>query len=240
MAILSYSNFYYPQALEDTSPSQEDLYFWLCKKDILWSALTVCQRIKHLRQASSHGQHLEQQMSGHNEHVLVAKIEQTINYLIARLGRGEADDLKDIIFLSLALKCVQLPESSPGRLYELHSTTRRTMAACMEQLLPPKLTASGHQHERDDAESLAKRTKSSSIRPPPKVTPTWPVSSKQTPNPLPATHGPGIRGETAEQYLNDFAGLAAEFADCQTDSFSLHAAFGGGVVQDWNCEHLWQ
>jgi len=240
VAILSYSNFYYPQALEDTSPSQEDLYYWLCKKDVLWSALTVCQRIKHLRQASSNGQYLEQQMSGHNEHTLVAKVEQTINYLIARLDRGKADDLKDIIFLSLALKCVQLPESSPGRIYELHSTTRKTMAACMEQLLPTKPTNSGHQHERHDAESLAKRMKSSSIRPPPKTTPTWPVSSKQMSNLLSATHGSGVRGESAEQYLNDFAGLAAEFADCQTDLYSLHAAFGGGVVQDWNCDHLWQ
>ncbi|KAI4949353.1 hypothetical protein J4E91_005092 [Alternaria rosae] len=127
-------------------------------------------------------------MSGHNEHTLVTKVEQTINY-IAKLGRDKADDLKDIIFLSLALKCVQLPESSQGRLYELHSTTRGTMAACMDQLLPLKLTNSGHQHERDDAESLAK-----------------------------PTHGPGGHGESAEQYLNDFARLAAEFTDFQTRS----------------------
>lgn len=103
----------------------------MCKKDTLWAALTVCQRIKHLRQASSNGQYLEHQISGHNKEVLGAKIQQNINYLVARSGRGKADDLKDIIFLSLALKCVQLPELSPGRLYELHSTTKRIIAACM-------------------------------------------------------------------------------------------------------------
>ena len=240
LAIISYQRFYNPQVVKEPAPLQENLYYWLCKKDTLWSALTICQRIKYLRQATSDGQHPEQQMSGHDEQTLVTKVEQTVHYLITRMGRGKADDLKDIIFLSLALKWVQLPESAPGRTYELHATTRKTMAACMEQLQTTKLTSGCHQRQRSDAEPLAKRIRTFGTGISPNTTGTYPIALRQTTSPLPEAHELGGFVEGAEQWLNDVTGQVADFTDYQADFYSFNGAFVGAMSQYWNWEHLWQ
>jgi hypothetical protein len=166
-------------------------------------------------------------------------VERTINHLISRMGR-KGSDLKDIIFLSLALKWVQLPESSPGRTYELHSTINKTMAACIEQLLQPELTNNKGECQ-DNTEPLAKRVRTSARCMSQTTMDANPITPRQTPNPLPSRHLAPVRvSEDAEQWLNDFPGLAAEFTDFQAELYNLNDIFNGSMAQDWNWEHFWQ
>jgi hypothetical protein len=155
------------------------------------------------------------------------------------MGR-KGSDLKDIIFLSLALKWVQLPGSSPGRTYELYSTINKTMAACIEQLLQPEITKNKGQCQ-DDTESLAKRVRTSARCMSQTTMDASPITPRQTPNPLPFSHlAPAGVSEDAEQWLNDFPRLATEFTNFQAKLYSLNDVFNGSMAQDWNWEHLWQ
>lgn len=185
---------------------------------MLWSALTVCQHIK-----------------GHNDASLVATVEQTISCLIDRIGR-KGSDLKDIVFLALALKAAQLSESSPGKSYALQQTTKKTLSACRERLLQPIATV----HEQPQpTPPPAKRVKTSTTSVRNTISP--PISNPTlTPTSMSDLHFPMDLPENATQWFGNLPELAVEYTNFQADMYDPDDAFNFGMTQDWNWEHMWQ
>jgi hypothetical protein len=198
LAILSYQDLYTTVALSmvtDNPLPQQDFFYRCCKTDMLWAALTVCQHIKLFRQAAAMDRSLERQI-GHNDVSLIGQVERTVDCLIDRIGR-KGSDLKDIVFLSLALKSVQLSDSSPGRSYALHETTKRTLVACRERLLQP----AGQINQSQIVPPATKRSKTATSRPktisPPLSNPTL------TPTSIPDLQFPLDLPENATQWFGE-------------------------------------
>ena len=237
LVILSYQDFYTTQTLGAVTSNplpQQDFFYRCCKTDILWAALTVCQQIKLLRQAVVDNRFVDRQI-GHDENSLVRTVEMTIDCLVDRMGR-KGSDLKDIVFLSLALQSVQLPESAPGRSNILQSNAQRTMAACRDRLVQPMVT-----DRQLQSAHMAKRHKSKrgTTSAPNMLTP--PLSNPNlTPTSMTDLQFPMDFAENAEQWFLDLPDLAAEFTNFQADMFNSNDALNFGITQDWNWEHMWQ
>ncbi|RYN25258.1 hypothetical protein AA0112_g8631 [Alternaria arborescens] len=235
LAILAYQDFYNPPILKEAADgpsSEQDFYYYTCKTDTLWAALMICQRIKQICQ------HPEQQMHAHHEQALVATVQNTIRSLIARMGR-KGSDLKDIIFLSLVLKWVQLPDSCPERTYELHLTATRTMAACVDQLLQYELRSNHYRHRQDEYTEPLPRIRTSATPMSHITINSNPITPGLALNPsLPERRATPNISEETEQWLSDFPGLAAEFTNFQAELYNGNDAFNSGVAQDW--EYFWQ
>lgn len=236
LAILSYQDLYTTHSLNvftDNPLPQQDFFYRCCKTDMLWAALTICQHIKLLWQAAAMEQPVESQI-GHNDAVLVEKVERTIDCLIDRIGR-KGSDLKDIVFLSLALKSVQLSNSSPGRSYALHQSTKTTLAACRERLLQPV----ANQAHVQIVPPSAKRQKTSTSSIPKTISP--PLSNPTlTPPSITDLQFPMDLPENATQWFGELPDLAVEFNTFQAEMYNPSDAFNFGMTQDWNWEHLWQ
>jgi hypothetical protein len=241
LVILSYQDLYTTQALGTVVGNplpQQDFFYRCCKTDMLWAALTICQHVKLIRQGSSADAPVERGI-GHEGTSLIETVENTIDNLIARMGR-KGGDLKDIVFLSLALKWVQLADSSPDKAHALHQNTRRTLAACLERLLQPLVMHDHHQQVHQHSAAPSKRPKTSTtlmlhtITPPTTLTPAS-LSDFTFPMDLP---------ENPEQWFGELPDLAAEFTNFQQDMYSgngmVNDAFNFGISQDWNWEHMWQ
>jgi hypothetical protein len=142
--------------------------------------------------------------------------------------------LKDIVFLSLALKSVQLSDSSPGRSYALHETTKRTLVACRERLLQP----AGQINQSQIVPPATKRSKTATSRPktisPPLSNPTL------TPTSIPDLQFPLDLPENATQWFGELPDLAVEFNTFQAEMYNPSDALNFGMTQDWNWEHMWQ
>lgn len=236
LVILSYQELYTTKALGAVTGNplpQQDFFYRCCKTDMLWAALTICQHLKLLRQAATSDRPLDRQR-GHDDPSLVRTVENTIDCLIDRIGR-KGSDLKDIVFLSLALQSVQLPEGSPSRSYALQLSAKRTLAACRERLLHPMVS-----HEQPQAAPPTKRQKTSTTTPmsttisPPITNPTL------TPNSMTDFSLSMDLPENAEQWFGDLPDLAVEFNNFQTTMFNPDDALNFGMTQDWNWEHMWQ
>ncbi|KAJ4375870.1 hypothetical protein N0V83_001148 [Neocucurbitaria cava] len=235
LVILSYQELYTTQALGAVTGNplpQQDFFYRCCKTDMLWAALTVCQHIKLLRQAAAVDQPLDRQI-GHDDTTLVRTVESTIDCLIDRIGR-KSSDLKDIVFLSLALQSVQLSESAPGRSNTLRQSSKRTLAACRERLLQPMVI-----HDQSQSAPPTKRQKISTTSMPNTITP--PISNPTlTPTSMSDLQFPMDLPENAEQWFGDLPDLAVEFTNFQADMYNPNDAFNFGITQDWNWEHMWQ
>ncbi|KAF2124239.1 hypothetical protein P153DRAFT_261256, partial [Dothidotthia symphoricarpi CBS 119687] len=99
LTILSYQSLFTPLALQTITPNPTPLQTFFhrcCKADILWAALSTCQHIKTLRPSSR------------DCAALVETVESTIQSLIARIDQ-KGSDVKDIVFLGLALQAVSQP-----------------------------------------------------------------------------------------------------------------------------------
>ncbi|KAH7377749.1 hypothetical protein BKA66DRAFT_572060 [Pyrenochaeta sp. MPI-SDFR-AT-0127] len=235
LVILSYQELYTTQALGAVTGNplpQQDFFYRCCKTDMLWAALTVCQHIKILRQTATENQPLNRQV-GHDEISLVRTVENTISCLIDRIGR-KGSDLKDIVFLSLALQAVQLTETNPRRSNSLQQSAKRTLAACRERLLQPMAP-----NDLPHPAPLAKRQKTSTAFISNTITP--PISNPTlTPTSMTELQFPMDLPENAEQWFGDLPDLAVEFTNFQADMFNPNDALNFGITQDWNWEHMWQ
>jgi hypothetical protein len=217
---------------------------------MLWAALTVCQHIKLLHHAAAAGQPLERELGerelGHDQRSLVRSVENTIQHLITRIGR-KGSDLKDIVFLSLALKWVQLTDCTPGKADALRQDTRRVLAACLQRLLQPLATDDHPQAPYQDQQQQqhsappAKRIKTSAPSVPSVNNVTPPISNPTlTPKSSSDLQFPMDLLENAEQWFGELPDLAAEFINFQEDMYTgtVNDVFNFGMTQDWNWEHM--
>jgi hypothetical protein len=252
LTILSYQDLYTPNALTSLTDNylpQQDFFYWCCKTDMLWAALTICQQIKLLSQGASADPPLVREI-GHDKKSLIKNVESLIDNLVGRIGR-KGGDLKDIVFLSLALKWVQLADSLTDKAHALHQNTRKTMAACLERLLQPLITQDHHQQTRQHSQHAGpptKRVKIFATSTPHGTNSTTPPISNPTliPTSISEFAFPMHLPENPEQWFSELPDLAAEFTNFQQDVYgginggSVNDAFNFGISQDWNWEHMWQ
>jgi hypothetical protein len=252
LTVLSYQDLYTPNALTSVGSiplPQQDFFYRCCKTDMIWAALTICQHIKLLRQGASADPPVETEI-GYDNKFLIKTVEILIDNLIARIGR-KGGDLKDIVFLSLALKWVQLPDSSPDKAHALHQNTRKTMAACVERLLQPLVTHNHHQQARRHSQHPgppAKRMKTCATSMPHNTNSSTPPISNPTLTPTLLSEFVFPMGlpENPEQWFGELPDLAAEFTNFQQDMYGganggmVDDAFNFGISQDWNWEDIWQ
>jgi len=242
LAILAYQDYYTLPALSAVTNSpvaHQNFFYRCCKMDVLWAALTCCQRIKVIRHKAA--QDSADQRSGHIMTSLVKTVETTIDCLTDRIGQ-KGSDLKDLVFLALALASVQLPDENPNdqqlaaqRSQALHHAVNKTLTSCRERLLQP-MFANDQPHippppKRAPASMLAAPMNS--------VTP--PISNPRlTPVSVPEIAFPLDMPDNAEQWFGDMPDLAAEFTNFQADSWNPNDVMNFGITQDWNWEHMWQ
>ncbi|KAI9036891.1 Zn2Cys6 transcription factor [Aspergillus affinis] len=147
LAILSYQDYFDPRVADlDISNSNVywDLFQALCKNDILWAALSVCEHIK----ASGQNQHSVQTPFGNHSVGSLAKhtqnpskasmirtIESTLDALIRRLG-DSGTNMKDIILLTIILQSVRSRGSAQAKDHWMQEGAKKAFAACRQHLLP--------------------------------------------------------------------------------------------------------
>jgi hypothetical protein len=239
MAILAYQDLYTLPALSsvtDSPMAHQNFFYRCCKMDVLWAALTCCQRIKVLKHTATgafNGQ------SNHNIESLMKVIDNTINCLIDRIGENDSD-IKDLTFLALTLRSVQLPNANPNdaqlsnqRSHALQQAVLKTLNACRERLMQPMFTNEPAQVTKHVPSASAYTVTASMITPP--IT-----DPRFTPAPASDATFPFDLAGNAEQWFEDFPGLAAEFTNFQTDMYNSNNALNFGAVHDWNWEHMWQ
>ena len=250
LVILSYKDLHTTEKLGLVAGNplvQQDFFTRLCKTDLLWAGLTTCQHIKLVRMPVATGS--SQPKTEYDEAVLVKAVERTVDYFIDRIDRP-GSDLKDILFLSLALKWVQLPGSQPDKAQELHQHARQILAACIELLLQPLISQSDYRPDLPGHRSYQ-------AAPPPAKRP-------RTLPPSPHLHGSAVaatshgnmsvpthlplhfysslsRANDAASWLTSFPSLAAGYSNYQIDMYDdAHDSFGFGSTRDWNWGSSWR
>jgi hypothetical protein len=224
LAILAYQELYTLRALIPVTASpmaHQDFFYRCCKMDVLWAALTCCQRIKMLQEAPSEI-HSQQQNESHDAS-LVATLQGTIEYLIERIGR-KGSDLKDIVFLALALRSAQR-SSTPSA---LHQAVETTLAACRERLFRPILTS-------DPTRQTGHPPKRLRISPAPTLqVNTTPSTANNMTFPF------DLSDPSQQQWFDSLPALAAEYTDFHAQSSDSHDPLHFGMNQDWDWQHMWQ
>ncbi|KAH7075239.1 hypothetical protein FB567DRAFT_597167 [Paraphoma chrysanthemicola] len=217
VVILSYQDLYTLPALRTITQSplaHQNFFYRCCKMDVLWAALNCCQAIRR--------------GSADSSSTLTARVKSTIECLIDRIGQ-KGSDLKDIVFLALALESVQLSDPSLNRAQALQRVVKKTLAACRERLLQPMVA-----HQPQSSTTRNQGVEAAMI-----VTP--PMSYPAPTNDL------GTKSALSSDYLrsnNDWFGelpdLAAEYTNFEASTFGSADLLDFGNVQDWNWEHMWQ
>ncbi|KAH7392233.1 hypothetical protein DE146DRAFT_634394 [Phaeosphaeria sp. MPI-PUGE-AT-0046c] len=227
LAMLSYQELYTMEMLKGITNSpmaHQDFFYRCCKTDMLWAALTCCQRIKVLQRASSNmSQNGNDSLSAVS---LIRTVENTIQCLIDRVGR-KGSDLKDIVVLALALRSVQHFESPAQKSLALQETVEKTLTACRSKLLQPLL-----QSEHVQEAPLSRSVRQMDVTPPisnPRLTPI----SGTLPFPVDLM-------DNAQQWFVDLPDLAAEYSNFQAQLSNPDDALNLGDQQDWDWEQMWQ
>jgi hypothetical protein len=229
LEILYYQELYTIPSLRpiaDSPIAYQDFFYRCCKSDILWAALTCCQRIKVVQNDPADVP--PDQRTGRKMN-LVATVESTIEFLVERIGRKDSD-LKDIVFLALAFQSVQLPDTTPDKSRALQQAVEQTLAVCREKLLQPML-ATEHIHPPKRLRT-AEPTPATTISPPVSNSRLTPISD--------TTSFPRDLWENSQQLLGEFPNLANEYIDFQAHLANPDDILNFGINQDWGWEHLWQ
>ncbi|KAF2023538.1 hypothetical protein EK21DRAFT_118658 [Setomelanomma holmii] len=209
VVMLSYQDLYTISALQTITNSpmaHQNFFYRCCKMDILWAALSCCQAVQRTGVDASSN--------------LVSTMEFTISCLIDRIGQ-KGSDLKDIVFLALALRSGQLPDSTPEKPHALQQVMKRTLAACRERLLRPNVADQQH-----PGTSLTQRRENQTAV-------TLPLSDPSlAPNPVMETAFADDFTQSAAQWFEDLPDLAAEYSIFEANLFNSDQAQHFGMVQD--------
>ncbi|RMZ69956.1 Zn2Cys6 transcription factor [Pyrenophora seminiperda CCB06] len=248
LAILSYKEFHTPEKLSlvvGNPLMKQDFFVRMWKPDMLWAGLTACQHIRLVRMSVAAGS--LQQSGEHDKAILVKTVESTIDFLIDRIGR-EGSDLKDILFLSLALKWVQLPNSRPDKLHALHEHTKQLLEACLEKLLQPLKSQSGYR--RDLLAHYPYQATPPAAKRPRTLPPSayWDSNAVTSLGTMDAsTHSPlnfysfPDHANSAASWLMSSPSQAAEYANYRIDMYDdAHDSFGFNTTPDWNWGNTWR
>lgn len=224
IAILSYQELYTMTALDSITNSpmaHQDFFYRCCKTDVLWAALTCCQRIKVQQNAS-----FDMSRTGGDSRSLIKTVENTIQCLIDRIGR-KGSDMKDIVVLALALRSVQPFEASTEKSLALQKTVENTLTACRARLLQPLL-------QSEQAQEVPPS------RPSRQMDMTPPISNPRL-TPISETLAfPVDLMDDAQQWFADLPDLAAEYSNFQAHLSDPNDVLNLGIQQDWEWEQMWQ
>ncbi|EDU44543.1 Zn2Cys6 transcription factor [Pyrenophora tritici-repentis] len=247
MVILSYNDLHMSKNLTPVVSKplmRKDFFNGLWKVDLLWAGLTMCQLIRLFRIPVPTGTPYRER--GHDENVLVKIVERTVDYFVDRIGR-QASDLKEVLFLSLALKWVQLPHSQPDKHYEMYQHARQVLATCVDRLLQPLISQSG---DRRDPPGHCPYLASPPTKRPRTLPPSAYLDSNATIRP--STTGASAymplhfyseasRTNEAASWLTSFPALAVGYSDYRIDMYdNAYDSFSFGATHDWNWGSTWR
>ncbi|KAF2821649.1 hypothetical protein CC86DRAFT_426013 [Ophiobolus disseminans] len=245
-AILSYQDLYTLPALRTVTNSpmaHQNFFYRCCKMDVLWAALTCCQRIKALRSRATNLLDGEQHTVDTTS--LINTVGFTIDCLIDRIGQ-KGSDLKDLVFLALALQAVQLPATDPHnkrstaeRSRALQETVTKTLNSCRERMLQPIFA---NEHPQIHPPSKHLHTPSVPMLTAPMNTITPPISNPRlTPVPMPDVSSfPMHLSAQGEQWFGELPELATEFTNFQAEMYNPDDVMNFGIQQNWNWDNMWQ
>jgi hypothetical protein len=236
LAILAYQELYTLPALNSVTASpmaHQDFFYRCCRMDVLWAALTCCQRIIVLQEASSEVR--SQQQSGSHDTSLITTVQSTIENMIERIGR-KGSDLKDIVFLALALRSAQRSSTPADKPAALHQAVKTTLAACRERLLQPMLT-SDPTRQTGPPPKRSRTSHTSALQantsPPMFNFRTAPITDNMT---FPFD----LSDPSQQQWFDSLPDLAAEYTDFQAHLSDPSDPLNFGMSQDWDWERMWQ
>ncbi|KAF2490806.1 hypothetical protein BU16DRAFT_135299 [Lophium mytilinum] len=239
LAILSYQDYYTLQPLgshDAVALPQQNFFYLCCKNDIAWAALSVCQHLKVLNQAPPTHQPLRvpptNQANIRSESALVNTVEDTIQCLISRVGQ-RGSDLKDIVFLSIALQSVRSNAFSGDKKKIMYEGAKKALSDCREKLVHSVVLG-----DQRLSSASAKRSKTtpqtgiSTITPPNTVASASPVRDAQYPAEVPQEPDPFLTGLATD--------MAAEFDNFQGVMFGFGDDNNYNLDNTWNWDHMWQ
>ncbi|KAH8726529.1 hypothetical protein GQ44DRAFT_771292 [Phaeosphaeriaceae sp. PMI808] len=240
LTILSYQDLYTITALAKVTDApiiQQNFFYACCKMDLLWAALTCCQYIKVTRQTLVYMPSMQQ--TGNNKSSIVIIIKTTIDSLIERIAE-RGSDMKDIVFLALALQSVQFFDEDSDCSQALQATERshtlkqvvvKTIAACRKRLLQPLVPEPTHfTYSTNRLQSSPNITMVAATTPP--INNAGLMSAPLSDISFPM--------EPAEQWFENLPELAVEYTNFQADTFDSNGVPSFGITEGWNWEHMWQ
>ncbi|KAE8849671.1 hypothetical protein P3342_004164 [Pyrenophora teres f. teres] len=247
LAILSYKDVHMTEKLGQIVSKplvRHEFFTSLWKTDVLWAGLATCQLIRLFRLPIPTG--ASYQESEYDEAVLVKTAGSTIDYFIDRIG-CQASDLKGILFLSLALKWVQLPHSQPDKSHELYQHATQILATCVDRLLEPLISQCNDRREPPghDAYLASPPAKRPRTLPPSEYldsNATIRASTMGAPAYMPLHFYPSSsRTNEAGSWLTSFPGLAVGYSDYRIDMYDdAYDSFGFGATHEWNWGSTWR
>ncbi|KAJ4317111.1 hypothetical protein N0V94_005118 [Neodidymelliopsis sp. IMI 364377] len=232
--ILSYQDFFTVPALAlvTSKPSAlQNFFYQCCKTDILWAALTCCQQIKQNLRSTPID-------STHDSADLIHTVGTTITYLIDRIGQ-KGSDLKDIVFLTLALQSAQLQDDFPEKLQVLQEVVQKTLAACREKLLHPLVSSESSINTVQPSKGANKDAALLPILMPDMAVP---LDSSSRLTPTSSIDAPFFLGSATnvDHSFGNLFDLAAEYSTFEASMYSPDDLLNFGTAQSWNWEHMWQ
>ncbi|KAF2809441.1 uncharacterized protein BDZ99DRAFT_531755 [Mytilinidion resinicola] len=239
LAILSYQDHYASRAVEGgdkTASPQENFFYLCCKNDVAWAALSVCQHLKVLNQASPTQPPLRasptSQANIRSESTLVKTVEKTIQCLISRVGQ-RGSDLKDIMFLSIALQSVRSRALSENKNHVMYEGAMKALSDCRENLVHSVVLGDqGHPSASAKRSKTTPQTGISTITPPNTIASVSPKRDAQYPADVP---------QEPDYFLTGLAtDMAAEFENFQDITFGFADDNNFNLDNTWNWDHMWQ
>ncbi|KAJ5308851.1 hypothetical protein N7508_004230 [Penicillium antarcticum] len=146
LTILSYQDYFDPNLADlDAQNSNEywDIFHKLCKNDVLWAALSVCDYMRQFAQQasitdqqSSNGfSDLNTKNQSHSKASLTRLVENTLESLSRRIGEA-GNNVKDILLLAVVLQSVRGRGSPETKDRWMTQGAKRALSACRQYLLP--------------------------------------------------------------------------------------------------------
>ncbi|KAH8432794.1 fungal specific transcription factor domain-containing protein [Aspergillus melleus] len=147
LAILTYQDFFDPNVGDPdifSSNVSWDMFLALCKNDLLWAALSVCE---HMRLSGQTPHSVQTPSSNYSvgfsaEHtptyskgIMIRTVESTLDALIRRIA-DPGTNVKDIILLAIVLQSVRARGSTQVKDYQMQEGAKKAFAACRQYLLP--------------------------------------------------------------------------------------------------------
>ncbi|KAK7191952.1 uncharacterized protein CC84DRAFT_1257465 [Paraphaeosphaeria sporulosa] len=232
LVILSYQDYYDARNLEDDPrmPSSYRNFFYVaCKNDVLWAALSICQHVEALNRQTNMDP--TDQISEQHKSTLINAIQNTIDRFTTRIGQRDSD-LKDVMFLSVALESVRSSRLVQGKSQVMYEMAKRTLSACRENLMD-SVVMGNKAHSVPD--STSKRPKS--VQKVPTRTPTTPLMrSPPATDPLPNLSPP----LELDSFLSATSDLGVEFSNFHGEAFGFGTDPDFTIDANWNWDNMWQ
>ncbi|ORY04551.1 hypothetical protein BCR34DRAFT_55292 [Clohesyomyces aquaticus] len=226
LVILSYQDYYDARKLEEdprNPTSFRNFFYAACKNDVLWAALSICQHVEGLNRSG--------QASDQRKLQLISTVQNTIDRFTTRIGQRDGD-LKDVIFLSVALELVRSAQLGQEKSQAMYETAKNTLSACRENLMDLVVMGNKPHESVGPIPKRPKAVQSLPTRTPPTQLMQSTPAIEPPPNPDPPLE--------LDSFLNGMTDLGAEFNNFHGDAFGFGTDPDFALDVNWNWDNMWQ